>query len=101
MQKSKGRPSVSYSFTMQLTYPNLVGMFASIAQTIGHHGGDLGSVDIVSTDSKTMVRDVTVMARDQQHVEELVEAVDHLPQMEGGHFSDPGFQLHARGQNFP
>jgi malate dehydrogenase (oxaloacetate-decarboxylating) len=98
MQKSKGRPSVSYSFTMQLTYPNMVGMFASIVQTIGQHGGDLGSVDIVSTDSKTMVRDVTVNARDQEHVEELVDAVHDLPTVQVLHFSDRVFQLHAGGK---
>jgi malate dehydrogenase (oxaloacetate-decarboxylating) len=48
MKPLQPAPSVSYSFTMRLTYPNRIGMFARIVQSIGRHGGDLGAVDIVT-----------------------------------------------------
>lgn len=35
MASPKTRPSVSYSFVMRLTYPNRIGMFAKLTQTIG------------------------------------------------------------------
>lgn len=78
MQMHKGNPSVSYSFMMQLAYPNKVGMFALIVQTIGAAGGDMGPVDIVSADNKIMTRDITVQARDEEHVEEIVQCVRAL-----------------------
>jgi malate dehydrogenase (oxaloacetate-decarboxylating) len=98
MQMHKGNPSVSYSFNMQLTYPNKVGMLASIVQTIGAAGGDMGTVDILSADSKTMARDMTVQARDEQHVEEIVASVRALKDVKVVHFSDRVFQLHAGGK---
>ena len=60
MNPTQKSTSVSYSFVMRLTYPNRIGMFAKLAAVIGKEGGDLGAVDIVSPDSKRMVRDVTV-----------------------------------------
>jgi malate dehydrogenase (oxaloacetate-decarboxylating) len=59
--------SVSYSFTVRLSYPNRIGMFARIVSTIGKYGGDLGAVDIVTPDAKVMTRDITVRARDAAH----------------------------------
>jgi malate dehydrogenase (oxaloacetate-decarboxylating) len=83
---------------MRLVYPNKVGMFASIIQAIGKRGGDLGAVDIVSTDSKLMTRDITVQARDEGHVEELVETVRGIKKVKVVHFSDRVFLLHLGGQ---
>lgn len=98
METYKSNPSISYSFTMRLTYPNVVGMFAAIVQVIGKHQGDLGAVDIVSTDSKKMTRDITVQARDEGHVDEIVAAVRKLTKVKVIHFSDRVFLLHLGGK---
>ena len=50
MKKQPLTPSVSHTFTIRLSYPNRVGMFAKVVGTIGKHGGDLGAVDIVAPD---------------------------------------------------
>jgi hypothetical protein len=78
MTHTKTRPSVSYSFVMRLTYPNQIGMFARLTHTIGRQGGDLGAVDIVNPDAKRMTRDVTVRARDHEHMEVIVQAIRKL-----------------------
>jgi len=67
MTTPKAPPSVSYSFVMRLTYPNRIGMFAKLTQTIGRQGGDLGAVDIVNPDAKRMTRDITVPSTVRQN----------------------------------
>jgi malate dehydrogenase (oxaloacetate-decarboxylating) len=91
-------PSVSHSFTIRLSYPNRVGMFARVVGTIGKHGGDLGAVDIVTPDAKIMTRDITVRARDSEHQEKLVSSVRHLPQVKVINVSDRVFLLHLGGK---
>ena len=71
MRKILTTPSVSYSFTIRLSYPNRVGMFARIVSAIGRHGGDLGAVDIVTPDAKVMTRDISVCAHDGAHQDAL------------------------------
>jgi malate dehydrogenase (oxaloacetate-decarboxylating) len=98
MKPDQTTPSVSYSFTMRLTYPNQIGMFARIAQKIGRCGGDLGAVDIVSPDAKSMTRDVTVRARNREHVDEIVEAVRKIENVKVANVSDRVFLLHLGGK---
>ncbi len=83
---------------MRLTYPNQIGMFARIAQTIGNYGGDLGAVDIVSPAAKSMTRDVTVRARNREHVDEIVEAVRKIKNVKVTNVSDRVFLLHLGGK---
>jgi len=98
MKPNQTTPSVSYSFTMRLTYPNQIGMFARIAQKIGKCGGDLGAVDIVSPAAKSMTRDVTVRARNREHVDEIVEAVRKIKNVKVANVSDRVFLLHLGGK---
>ncbi|MDE3068295.1 MAG: NAD-dependent malic enzyme [Verrucomicrobiota bacterium] len=98
MNKPTLNPSVSYSFTMRLAYPNRIGMFARIVSAIGRHGGDLGAVDIVSPDAKVMTRDITVRARDGGHQDEIVAAVRRLADVKVVNVSDRVFLLHLGGK---
>ena len=98
MTPTKTRPSVSYSFVMRLTYPNHIGMFAKLTHTIGRQGGDLGAVDIVNPDAKHMTRDLTVRARDQEHMEAIVKAIRKLKDVTVANISDQVFLLHLGGK---
>ena len=98
MKKAPLGPSVSHTFTMRLNYPNGIGMFARIAQTIGKQGGDLGGIDIVSADNKGMTRDVTVRARNQEHVQNIVTAVRRIERVKILNVSDRVFLLHLGGK---
>lgn len=98
MSATKTSPSVSYSFVMRLTYPNRIGMFAKLTQTIGRLGGDLGAVDIVNPDAKRMTRDITVRARDHEHMEAIVQAVRKLKEVTVANVSDQVFLLHLGGK---
>ena len=98
MNVRKALPSVSHSFTIRLRYPNRVGMFARIVNTIGRHGGDLGAVDIVTPDAKVMTRDITVRVRDSAHQDEVVSAVRRLDKIRIVNVSDRVFLLHLGGK---
>jgi len=89
---------VSHTFTMRLNYPNGIGMFARIAQVIGRRGGDLGGIDIVSADNRTMTRDVTVRARNQDHVHHLVTSIRAIEHVKVVNVSDRVFLLHLGGK---
>jgi malate dehydrogenase (oxaloacetate-decarboxylating) len=96
--KRQPPPSVSYTFTMRTTYPNVVGMFARIVSAIGRAGGDLGAVDIVAPAARTMTRDITVRARDTAHERRIVRAVEKLPRVRVLHVSDRVMLLHLGGK---
>ena len=98
MKTTSTTPSVSYSFVMRLSYPNRIGMFARLTQTIGRLGGDLGAVDIVNPDAKRMTRDITVRARDHEHMEAIVQAVRKLKDVTVANVSDQVFLLHLGGK---
>ena len=98
MASPKTRPSVSYSFVMRLTYPNRIGMFAKLTHIIGRQRGDLGAVDIVNPDAKRMTRDVTVRARDYEHMEAIVRAIRKLKEVTVANVSDQVFLLHLGGK---
>ena len=91
-------PSVNYTFTMRLSYPNGIGMFSRITQIIGKLGADLGAVDIVSSDSKTMTRDITIRARNQEHIQQIVTAVRKIKKVKVVQVSDRVFLLHLGGK---
>jgi malate dehydrogenase (oxaloacetate-decarboxylating) len=98
MNARQALPSVSYSFTIRLRYPNRIGMFVQIVSTIGRLGGDLGAVDIVTPDAKVMTRDITVRVRDGSHQDEVVSAVRRLGKVKIINVSDRVFLLHLGGK---
>src|SRR6185369_13409469 len=98
MKSTHAHPSPSYTFTMRLNYPNSIGMFSRITNAIGRSAGDLGAVDIVSSDTRTMTRDVTIRARDQEHVQEIVHAVSHVNKVTVLYVSDRVFLAHLGGK---
>src|SRR6266705_3327102 len=87
-----------HSFTMQLTYPNQVGMFARIVETIGRHGGDLGNIDMLGPNANLMTRGISIRAHNEHHVEEIVTAVRNLDKVKVVDISDPVFQMHRGGK---
>jgi len=91
-------PSVSYSFTMRLRYSNSIGMFARVVSAIGQHGGDLGAVDIVASDSRFMTRDITARAHDAFHEAEIVATIRKLRGVKVINVSDRVFLFHLGGK---
>jgi malate dehydrogenase (oxaloacetate-decarboxylating) len=86
------------TFTVRVSYPNRVGVLAKITRCIGKSGGDLGAIDMISSDRKRMTRDFTVHASDEAHVEEILDALRGIEEVEVVHASDQVFLLHLGGK---
>jgi malate dehydrogenase (oxaloacetate-decarboxylating) len=91
-------PSASFSATLRVHVDNRPGSFARLATTIGEAGGLLGAIDLVRVEQGKKIRDVTVLAADDAHVEQIVGAVEVLDGVEVEHVSDRTFLLHLGGK---
>ncbi|HEV8097936.1 MAG TPA: hypothetical protein VGP56_02240, partial [Gaiellaceae bacterium] len=91
-------PSASFSATLRVHLDNQPGAFAALAGAIGEAGGLLGSIDLVRVERGKKVRDVVVLAADDRHIAEIVEAVTRLEGIEVEHVSDRTFLLHLGGK---
>ncbi|WP_119067407.1 NAD-dependent malic enzyme [Rubrobacter indicoceani] len=91
-------PSASYSTTLRIEFPHRAGALGQILITVGEAGGMVGAVDIVRAGGETSVRDVTVNARDSEHAQSVVRAVEELPDVRVVNISDRTFLMHLGGK---
>ena len=89
---------IAHSVTVRAEYANHVGMLGNITSAISLAGGDIGAIDIVSTGSENMVRDITVNARDEQHSNEIIETVRAVEGVRVVNVSDQVFLRHLGGK---
>jgi malate dehydrogenase (oxaloacetate-decarboxylating) len=90
--------SASFSATIRVRLADAPGSFARLAQTIGDAGGSLGAIDLVRAETDHKVRDVTVAAADDEHLQRIVEAARALDGVEVLHVSDRTFLMHLGGK---
>ncbi len=91
-------PSASYSMTLRVEFPHAAGSLGRILTTIGDAGGLVGAVDIVRMQQETTIRDITVNARDSEHGQDVVKAVEELPNVQVINISDRTFLMHLGGK---
>ncbi len=91
-------PTATYSITLRAQYPNKPGMLGLIATAIGEVGGDIGAVDLARTNPTTIVRDITVGARDDEHGRCILDAVGKLKGVTIRSVSDAVFLAHLGGK---
>jgi malate dehydrogenase (oxaloacetate-decarboxylating) len=91
-------PSASFAFTARCRIVNRPGMLGQLASAIGSLGGDLRGMDIVRVDRGAIVRDVTVLAADAKHAQQLVEMMKKVPGVEVLEYSDRTFLAHLGGK---
>jgi malate dehydrogenase (oxaloacetate-decarboxylating) len=91
-------PSASFSATIRVRLENHPGAFAALASAIGEAGGLLGAIDLVRIEKDHKVRDVTVLADDASHLDDITAAVKAVPGVEVDHVSDRTFLLHLGGK---
>ncbi len=91
-------PSASFSATFRIRLDDSPGTFARFAAAVGEAGASLGAIDIVRVEKSTKVRDVTVLAGDAEHIEDVAAAVRRVPGVEVLHVSDRTFLLHLGGK---
>jgi malate dehydrogenase (oxaloacetate-decarboxylating) len=91
-------PSASFSATIRVRIENTPGAFARLAAAIGEAGGLLGAIDLVRVEGATKIRDVNVLADDEEHLDAIVAAVRSVEGVEVVHVSDRVFLAHLGGK---
>ncbi|MBI4841237.1 MAG: NAD-dependent malic enzyme [candidate division NC10 bacterium] len=92
------KTSASYSITMRVEIQNRIGMLGRVTSAIGKAGGDIGAVDIAGFGKETIIRDITVNARDEAHEKLIAAAVGKLPGVKVVNVSDRTFLAHLGGK---
>jgi len=92
------KTSASYSITMRVEIQNRIGMLGRVMSAIGKAGGDIGAVDIAGFGKNTVIRDITVNARDETHEKQIAAAVGKLPGVNVVNVSDRTFLMHLGGK---
>ena len=88
----------SYSITMRLyTEPDFA-VVGTVATTIALVGGIVTAIDVAESRHDRLVVDVTCSAKDSDHSEELVEAVEAMDGVQVHKVSDRTFLLHLGGK---
>ncbi len=91
-------PNVSYSITVRLEIRNVPGMLGRVTTAIGRAGGDIGAVDLVGFAKDTIIRDMTVKARDEVHSEQIISTLKKLAGVDVVSVSDRVFLYHLGGK---
>jgi malate dehydrogenase (oxaloacetate-decarboxylating) len=90
--------SASFSAILRVRLPDAAGSFARVATVIGEEGASLGSIDLVRVERGHKVRDITILAEDETHIERVVEAVSSVEGVEVQAVSDRTFLSHLGGK---
>jgi malate dehydrogenase (oxaloacetate-decarboxylating) len=91
-------PNPSYSLTVRLQLPNQSGMLAHVTQAIAAVGGNIGQIDLVEQNLKTLIRDLTIDASSTEHAEKILDAMRALPNISIINVYDRTFTLHQGGK---
>jgi malate dehydrogenase (oxaloacetate-decarboxylating) len=90
--------SPSFSATIRLQLEDAPGTFARVAEAIGAAGGSLGAIDIVRVERDHKIRDVTVSASDEAHLQRIADVVRSVDGVEVLRISDRTFLMHLGGK---
>ena len=90
--------SASFSATLRVRLDDRPGAFAELARVIADTGASLEAIDLVRSEPGVKVRDVTVLARDAEHIAAVAAAAEELASVEVEHVSDRTFLMHLGGK---
>jgi malate dehydrogenase (oxaloacetate-decarboxylating) len=91
-------PNPSYSLTIRFQVPHQAGMLASVTQAIAMTGGNIGQIDLVERNRKTLIRDITIDASSSEHADTIIAAVKALEEIKVLSVYDRTFALHKGGK---
>ena len=91
-------PNTQYSVRIRAEIENRPGALGRLTTAIGDAGGSIGALDIVEVMGDTVVRDVTVLAVDEGHVDQIREAVEALDGIHVRNVRDRTFLMHLGGK---
>jgi len=91
-------PSAGYTQTLRCALRQEPGMLGRLTSAIGEAGGDLEALEIVGHRKGIVVRDISVMARDEDHAQQIAEAAAKVDGVEVMRVTDRIFEQHRNGK---
>ena len=90
--------SASFSAILRVRLEDRPGAFAQVATAIGEAGALLDAIDLVRVEHRHKVRDITIMATDEDHIAQVADAVRAIDGVEVEAVSDRTFLSHLGGK---
>lgn len=94
----KAKQTPTFSATIRIEYPNVVGMLGKITSAVGEAGGDIGSVYIVNINNNMITRDINLSAYDIDHLHQIIKKLKKIPDINIKHVTDRTFAVHSGGK---
>ena len=91
-------PNASYSVCLRAQIEDRPGALGRLTTAIGEAGGNIAALDLVEVTGDTIVRDVTVMAADDEHAERIRAAAEAVAGVTIRNASDRTFLMHEGGK---
>jgi malate dehydrogenase (oxaloacetate-decarboxylating) len=91
-------PNPAYSVRLRVEVGNTPGSLGRLATAIGEAGGNIAALDIVEATAASVIEDVTVDARDEDHAAAIRTAVEALDGVHVHSVLDRTFLLHVGGK---
>lgn len=91
-------PTASLSAIVRSREADTPGAFPGLAHAIGQAGGLLDAIDLVRIEPGYKVRDLTVRARDDEHLQRIVAAIHEADGVDVDRVSDRVFLAHLGGK---
>jgi malate dehydrogenase (oxaloacetate-decarboxylating) len=92
------QPTASFSAIIRTREADVPGAFTGLAEAVGRAGGLLDAIDLVRVEQGHKVRDITVLAADDEHLKRIVEAIHEVDGVEVDRVSDRAFLVHLGGK---
>ena len=90
--------TAGYSATIRCEVENSPGSLGKVLTAIGDMGAQMGAIDLVEAAGKYTVRDLTVLAGSEAHLDIVLQAIRALPNAEVRSWSDRVFLHHLGGK---
>ena len=94
----KSTPSASNAITIRLRLNHSPGLLAKVTVAIAEEGGNIGAVDIIRVEGKTILRDITIDTTGEEQSKSIANALEAIDGVEVVHVSDRTFLLHLGGK---
>ena len=91
-------PSAANSVTVRLVVPARATAVSELTGVVEHAGGVVTGLDVVASGHDAVRIDVTLMTRDPEHADDIVEQMRAVPGVQIGKVSDRTFLMHLGGK---
>ncbi|SHK93720.1 NAD-dependent malic enzyme [Desulforamulus aeronauticus] len=88
----------SLNLTVRLKLSNRPGTLAKVVNIIAQEGGSLGAIDLVTASLDYITRDLMIHLRERGHIEQLIQALQNIPEVQVIHVVDRVFTRHLGGK---